>query len=133
MKQILVVDDEFDVQVIFEQEFDDEIARGIFSFAFVHSGEEALTYLRSQAESDLILILTDVNMPNMTGFELLQVIKTERPDRKVVMITAYDDAPNREKAKMHGAEGFFAKPISFPSIKDIVMQYSNTIENHTKN
>jgi len=132
MKQILVVDDESDVQELFEQQFEEEIEKGMYKFSFAHSAVEALTYLRSQAQSDLILIFADINMPDMTGFELLKVIKKEMPDRKVVIVTAYDDATNRQQAKMYGAEGFLAKPISFLSIKDIVKQYSNPNENHKK-
>ena len=126
MKQILVIDDEFDIQLLFVQQFEEEIRRGEIRFEFVRSGEEALTYLRKLSKSDLILILSDINMPGMTGLELLRVIKDEMPHFPVAMVTAYGDEINRHKATNYGADAFVTKPINFNVIKEIIKKYSDS-------
>lgn len=125
MKQILVIDDEFDIQLLFAQHFEEEIKQGTLRFEFVRSAEEALAYLRKVSKSDLILILSDINMPGMTGLELLRIIKEEMPHLPVAMVTAYGDDMNREKADSYGADAFITKPINFNKIREIIKQYSN--------
>lgn len=119
MKKILVVDDERDIQTLFEQRFRREIREQIFSFAFAFSGEEALAYLE-QNPHEAVLILSDINMPGMSGLELLRRIKQqyEVPPPFVMMITAYTDQHNRQQAIERGADDFVSKPIDFPLLKE---------------
>ena len=109
--KILVVDDEHDVQLLFEQRFRKEIRNHEMNFVFAFSGEEALTYLNSH-EHEVVLILSDINMPGMSGLELLDHIKQKyhRPPPVVMMITAYGDAENYEIARKLGADEFLTKP-----------------------
>ncbi|MGB3007952.1 MAG: response regulator [Chitinophagaceae bacterium] len=117
--KILVVDDEKDVQTLFEQRFRKEIKNGEMSFDFAFSGEEALTYL-NQHEQEAVLILSDINMPGMSGLELLGQIKQKflKPPPVVMMITAYGDAENNKIAKELGADDFLTKPVDFTSLKE---------------
>ncbi|MEQ8715940.1 MAG: response regulator [Cyclobacteriaceae bacterium] len=117
--KILVVDDEKDVQLLFEQRFRKEIRKGEMTFAFAFSGEEAMQYLNSHAH-DGVLILSDINMPGMSGLELLDKIKKtyEKPPPVVMMITAYGDEENKNTAYNLGADGFLTKPIDFIVLKE---------------
>jgi two-component system chemotaxis response regulator CheY len=117
--KILVVDDEHDVQLLFEQRFRKEIRNHEMNFVFAFSGEEALTYLNSH-EHEVVLILSDINMPGMSGLELLDHIKQKyhRPPPVVMMITAYGDAENYEMAKKLGADEFLTKPVDFTLLKE---------------
>jgi two-component system, chemotaxis family, chemotaxis protein CheY len=117
--KILVVDDEHDVQVLFEQRFRKEIRNHEMNFVFAFSGEEALSYLNSH-EHEVVLILSDINMPGMSGLELLDNIKRKyrRPPPVVMMITAYGDAENYEMAKKLGADEFLTKPVDFTLLKE---------------
>lgn len=117
--KILVVDDEQDVQVLFEQRFRKEIKNGEFSFVFAFSGEEALTYLKNH-EQEAVLILSDINMPGMSGLQLLEEIKQKyyKPPPVVMMITAYGDAENFNIAKQLGADDFLTKPVDFTILKE---------------
>ena len=117
--KILVVDDEHDVQLLFEQRFRKEIRNHEMNFVFAFSGEEALTYLNSH-EHEVVLILSDINMPGMSGLELLDHIKRKyhRPPPVVMMITAYGDAENYEMAKKLGADEFLTKPVDFTLLKE---------------
>ncbi len=116
---ILVVDDEKDMQLLFEQRFRKEIRDGIIHFAFANSGEEALTYLQ-QHNHEAVLILSDINMPGMSGLELLRHIKEkyETPPPVVMMVTAYGDEENYNKAMKLGADGFLTKPLDFTALKE---------------
>jgi two-component system, chemotaxis family, chemotaxis protein CheY len=117
--KILVVDDEKDVQVLFEQRFRREIKSGEMNFAFAFSGEEALAYLNT-LEHEAVLILSDINMPGMSGLELLEHIKHKylKPPPVVMMITAYGDAENYNMAKQLGADDFLTKPVDFTVLKE---------------
>lgn len=117
--KILVVDDERDVQLLFEQRFRKEIRKGEMTFAFAFSGEEAMQYLNEHAH-DGVLILSDINMPGMSGLELLDKIKStyEKPPPVVMMITAYGDEENKNTAYKLGADGFLTKPIDFNALKE---------------
>lgn len=116
--KILVVDDEVDVRDLFLQRFRREIRKDLMSFSFAHSGEAALEYLR-QHPSEAVLILSDINMPGMTGFELLKQIRSNyhKPPPVVMMITAYGDEENRNKAQEYGADDFLTKPLDFSDLK----------------
>jgi CheY-like chemotaxis protein len=117
--KILVVDDEKDVQVLFEQRFRKEIRNGEMEFVFAYSGEEALKYL-AQHDHEAVLILSDINMPGMTGLELLRHIKDRHhePPPVVMMITAYGDAENYNTAMRLGADDFLTKPLEFSLLKE---------------
>ena len=117
--KILVVDDEKDIQSLFEQRFRKEIKSGQINLAFAFSGEEALNYL-NQNEHEAVLILSDINMPGMSGLELLEEIKGKylKPPPVVMMITAYGDEENYNKALELGADDFLTKPIDFATLKE---------------
>ena len=117
--KILVVDDEKDVQILFEQRFRKEIKDKQVEFEFAFSGEEALVYL-NEHEQEAVLILSDINMPGMSGLELLDQIKQKyhKPPPVVMMIPAYGDAENFNTAKQLGADDFLTKPVDFTSLKE---------------
>jgi len=117
--KILVVDDEKDVQVLFEQRFRKEIKSNEMQFVFAFSGEDAITYLNAN-EHEAVLILSDINMPGMSGLELLGHIKQKyhKPPPIVMMITAYGDAENFKMAKDLGADDFLSKPVDFTLLKE---------------
>ena len=117
--KILVVDDETDVQVLFEQRFRKEIKNNEVQFVFAFSGEEALIYLNKH-EHEAVLILSDINMPGMSGLDLLGHIKQKyfKPPPVVMMITAYGDAENYNTAKQLGADDFLTKPVDFTLLKE---------------
>ena len=117
--KILVVDDEKDVQVLFEQRFRKEIKSGEMDFAFAFSGEEAMEMMKDY-EHEAVLILSDINMPGMSGLELLRNIKIkyETPPPIVMMITAYGDGDNYSEAMKLGADDFLTKPVDFPALKE---------------
>lgn len=117
--KILVVDDEKDVQTLFEQRFRKEIRDNEMEFVFAFSGEEALIYL-NQHEHEAVLILSDINMPGMSGLELLGHIKQKyhKPPPVVMMITAYGDKENYDTAMQLGADDFLTKPVDFTSLKE---------------
>ncbi len=117
--KILVVDDEKDVQFLFEQRFRSEIKKHEMDFAFAFSGEEALQYLVKH-DHEAVLILSDINMPGMSGLELLRQIKQihHEPPPVVMMITAYGDAENFNMAKQLGADDFLTKPVDFTLLKE---------------
>jgi two-component system, chemotaxis family, chemotaxis protein CheY len=117
--KILVVDDEKDVQTLFIQQFRKEIKSGEIEFIFAFSGEEALTYLNSNSDPEAVLILSDINMPGMSGLELLRRIKQKykTPPPSIMMITAYHDEESQTIANDLGANGFLTKPLNFPALK----------------
>jgi len=117
--KILVVDDEVDVRALFEQRFRKEIREQEIVFAFAHSGEEALTYLRG-LNHESVLILSDINMPGMSGLELLKTIKDnfEKPPPVVMMITAFGDDENYNRAMKLGADDFLTKPLNFVHLRE---------------
>ena len=117
--KILVVDDESDIKVLFEQRFRKEIKKEEFVFLFANSGEEALHVL-SENFHEAILILSDINMPGMTGLQLLERIRNtyEKPPPVVMMITAYGDEDNYKMAMKLGANDFLTKPLDFSLLKE---------------
>ena len=114
--KILVVDDERDIEILFQQRFRREVREKEIEFVFAYSGEEALHYL-NQHVHEAVLILSDINMPGMSGLELLPRAKTARPDVPVIMITAYGDDVTKRKALEGGAEGLLTKPIDFVALR----------------
>lgn len=116
---ILVVDDEKDMQTLFEQRFRKEIRNHTVQFAFATNGEEALTYLHMH-NHQAVLILSDINMPGMSGLELLKNIKEEHhtPPPVVMMVTAYGDDENYKQAMKLGADDFLTKPLDFNLLKE---------------
>ena len=117
--KILVVDDERDVQTLFEQRFRKEIKNGEVNFVFAFSGEDALVYL-NEHEHEAVLILSDINMPGMSGLQLLEKIKNKyhKPPPVVMMITAYGDPENISTAQQLGADDFLTKPLDFTLLKE---------------
>lgn len=124
--KILVVDDETDVQALFLQRFRKEIKNGEIDFSFAFSGEEALHYLAAHP-SEVILILSDINMPGMSGLELLRRIRQDyaAPPPVVMMVTAYGDRENYDLAIQDGADDFLTKPVDFTILKEKLINLSN--------
>jgi CheY-like chemotaxis protein len=114
---ILVVDDEADVADLFRQQFRRELRSARFAMEFAQSAMEALQRVDAEETANLILIFSDVNMPGMSGLELLPKARRARPDVPVIMITAYGDADTRRKAIEGGAAGLLTKPINFPELR----------------
>lgn len=114
---ILVVDDEEDVAELFRRRFRREIRQGTYAFHFAANGPDALDMLAGEIRPELMLILSDINMPGMTGLELLARIKEKLPDLPVVMVTAYGDAENQNRARQLRAADFLTKPIDFDALK----------------
>jgi CheY-like chemotaxis protein len=114
---ILVVDDEPDVEVLFRQQFRHDLRAGRFTMDFAQSGATALQRITDAAGVSIILILSDINMPGMSGLELLPKAKAMRPDVPIIMITAYGDAETKRKALEGGAEALFTKPIDFGTLR----------------
>ena len=117
---ILVVDDEPDVADLFRQQFRREIRSARFAMEFAQSAPEALKVVETVENASLILILSDINMPGMSGLELLPRARLARPDVPVIMITAYGDQDTRRKAIEGGAAGLFTKPIDFPELRQTI-------------
>ena len=115
---VLVVDDEPDIEALFRQQFRRDLREGRFAMDFAASGPQALGLVAAAEGRDIILLLSDVNMPGMSGFDLLERARALRPDLPVVMITAYDDPATRERAVAAGAEGVVPKPIDFALLRN---------------
>jgi CheY-like chemotaxis protein len=113
-----VVDDEPDVELLFRQQFRRDLRAGRFSMKFAQSAPAALETMGAAADASLILILSDINMPGMSGLELLPKAKAARPDVPVIMITAYGDAETKRKALEAGAEALLTKPIDFGLLRN---------------
>jgi YesN/AraC family two-component response regulator len=116
--KFLVVDDERDVEMLFRQKFRKEIRSGQIDLQFAFSGKEALDVLNNHAPPEVMYIFSDINMPGMSGLELLNVVKQKFPSIQVSMISAYGDSDYHQKAIDSGAKEFFTKPIDFASLKD---------------
>ncbi len=123
--KILIVDDEKDVEMLFRQKFRKEVKDNELELMFAFSGQEALEVLERQNPPAVVYVFSDINMPGMTGLELLKLVKARFPEIKVSMISAYGDAENYNKAKASGAQEFFTKPIDFESIKKEIKQLMN--------
>jgi CheY-like chemotaxis protein len=119
---ILVVDDEPDVPDLFRQRFRREARAGTYVLHFAASGEAALDQLSDGVEPELIVVLSDINMPGMDGLELLRVVKERRPGLPVMMVTAYGDDERRRRATEYGALEFVTKPVDFDRLKEQLRQ-----------
>ncbi|MFY9819117.1 MAG: response regulator [Pseudolabrys sp.] len=115
---ILVVDDEPDVEMLFRQHFRRDLRAGRFSMEFAQSASAALQSISDASDASLILILSDINMPGMSGLELLPKAKAVRPDVPVIMITTYGDAETKQKALESGADALLTKPIDFVMLRN---------------
>jgi len=115
--KVMVVDDEKDVELVFKKKFRKELQAGQIEFHFAFSAEEALESLKNQGAADVILILSDINMPGMNGLELLKILKEQFSPLKVFVITAYGDEQNYRKAMDYGADDFLTKPVNFDELK----------------
>jgi CheY-like chemotaxis protein len=115
---VLVVDDEPDVEALFRQQFRRDLRAQRFVMDFAISANDALARIAGTIEQSLILILSDINMPGMTGLEMLPKVREMRPDVPVIMITAYGDPETRRKAIEGGAEGLLTKPIDFTLLRE---------------
>jgi CheY-like chemotaxis protein len=114
---ILVVDDEADIEMLFRQQFRRDLRADRFTMEFAQSAPMALQCIADVGDRSLILVLSDINMPGMTGLELLRKAKALRPDVPIVMITAYGDAETKRKALESGAEALLTKPIDFGALR----------------
>ena len=119
---VLVVDDEPDVEALFRQQFRRDLRAQRFMMDFANSAADALARITSSIGQSLILILSDINMPGMTGLEMLPKVKEMRPEVPVIMITAYGDADTRRKALESGAIGLLTKPIDFTLLREEIDQ-----------
>ncbi len=121
--KFLIVDDEKDVEMLFRQKFRKELRSGLIELEFALSGQQALDILRSRRPPDVMYIFSDINMPGMTGIELLEKVKNEFPKIHVSMISAYGDSENHDRAMSSGAKEFFTKPIDFDSLKTEIWDF----------
>jgi len=119
---ILIVDDEPDVAELFRQRFRRETRQGTYVLHFAGSGEEALHQLDQEIRPQLIVILSDINMPGMDGLALLRAVKQRRPRLPVMMVTAYGDEERRRRASEYGAAEFITKPVDFEQLKEQLRQ-----------
>lgn len=120
MKRILIVDDEKDVDILTRQRFRKEIRKGVYEFDFA---QDALCALKKLEEgSNIDLLVTDVNMPEMTGFELLMKVKQSYPDIKTAIVSAYSDDESRQAARRSGADAFLTKPLDFKVFQETLDQ-----------
>jgi CheY-like chemotaxis protein len=119
---ILVVDDEADVAELFRQQFRREVRQGHYVIHFAQSAEEALAKLGDGIQPELIVVLSDINMPGMDGLGLLRKLKEQRADLPVIMVTAYGDDERRRKAAELGATEFVTKPVDFNSLRQQLQQ-----------
>jgi CheY-like chemotaxis protein len=114
---ILIVDDELDVGDLFRQWFRRELRQGEYVMHFAQSGEAALDILKQDMQPELLVILSDINMPGMDGLSLLREVKRRRAELPVIMVTAYGDDERRRKANEYGAAEFITKPVDFDLLK----------------
>lgn len=114
--KVMVVDDEADVRLLFEQRFRREVRAGKIAFYFAMSGEEALSLL-DQIRDEVSLLLSDINMPGMNGLDLLKAVKEKHGHLRVFMITAYGNAEYQQRATAYGCDDYFTKPLDFGMLK----------------
>ena len=119
------MDDEKDVELLFKQKFRKEVKSKKLELVFAFSGQEALDLLETNDPPKVVYIFSDINMPGMTGLELLDIVRQRYPNIKVSMISAYGDQQNYEKAIQSGAKEFFTKPIDFDSLKKEISSLIN--------
>jgi DNA-binding NtrC family response regulator len=118
--RVLVVDDEPDVEALFRQQFRREVRQGLYLLDFALSGEAALDKLDGCIGEQIILLVSDINMPGLNGLDLIPKVKARRPDLPVFMISAYGDPERVQTAIERGASKFLTKPVDFPQLKQDV-------------
>lgn len=121
MIKIMIVDDEQDVESLFNQKFRKDLKSHNLEFQFAFSAERALSYLGSINPIDIVLILSDINMPGKSGLDLLKEVKVNFPQLKVMMVTAYGDKENYDQAYSLGADDFITKPIDFETLRNKII------------
>lgn len=121
-RKILIVDDERDMEALFRQKFRKEVRHDGLELSFAFSGQEAMEILQKKDPPEVVYVFSDINMPGMTGLELLEKIKAQFPHITVSMISAYGDKENYDKAINNGAKEFFTKPIDFESLRSEIRQ-----------
>lgn len=121
--KVLIVDDERDVEPLFRQKFRREVRSGELELAFAFSGQEALRYL-AEHRTDVVLVLSDINMPGMTGIELLRRIKETPPPIPVCMMTAYGNEEYRRRAQEYGSDGYLTKPVDFDELRTKIRTFA---------
>lgn len=124
--KVLIVDDERDVELLFRQKFRKEVRRGEIELEFAFSGEEALDLLSNGGRADLVLVLSDINMPGMNGLELLKRIKSTPPPIPVCMMTAYANDDYRQRASDFGSDGYLTKPVDFDKLKERIRAFGSS-------
>lgn len=127
--RILVIDDEAATESLFRQRFKEEIKAGLFDFNFSLSAEEAIEKITQSEDPGAVLILSDINMPGMSGLQLLKQLKSDYPKMPVMMVTAYGDEVNHKKAIAYRADGFINKPIDFEALKEKILKFLPQVEN----
>ncbi|WP_053977258.1 response regulator [Mangrovimonas xylaniphaga] len=120
--EVLIVDDERDIETLFRQKFRREVRNQNLELLFAFSGSEALEILERENPPKVVYVFSDINMPGMTGLELLDKIKSQFPNITVSMISAYGDSENFDRAIQSGAKEFFTKPIDFESLRKEIHQ-----------
>jgi CheY-like chemotaxis protein len=123
--KILIVDDELDVEMLFRQKFRQEVKSSKIELVFAFSGQEALELLEKENPPNVMYVFSDINMPGMTGLELLEQVRIRFPQIKISMISAYGDKENHDRAIQSGAKVFFTKPIDFNSLEKEISELIN--------
>ena len=119
--RVLVVDDEPDVEAPFRQRFRRELREELYTLDFALSAGAALAILNDASGEKIILLVSDINMPGMSGLDLIPQAKVRRPDLPVFMISDYGDAERVKTALARGADGFLTKPVDFPKLRQNIM------------
>lgn len=127
--RILMVDDEPDAEIMFQQNFRREIKKGRYEFMFAQSGKEAVAILESDDAPSLLLLLSDINMPGMSGIDLLKLAKAQWPELPVIMITAYTDPETKKNVGANGADGLIGKPVDFALLKSRLLEIEESVTN----
>ena len=121
MLKILIVDDEQDVEMMFRQQFRKQVKAGEVELHFAFSAPDALTYMDTLKPFDIVMLLSDINMPGMTGLQLLEEVKKIHPHLRVIMITAYGNPHYISESELLGADGYLTKPVDFNQLKTTIL------------
>ena len=122
MLKILIVDDEQDVEIMFKQQFRKQVKSGEVELHFAFSATDAIAYMETLKPFDLVMLLSDINMPGMTGLQLLEEVKKAYPYLRVIMITAYGNPHYIMESERLGADGYLTKPVDFNDLKNRILE-----------